>query len=220
MMPAQRRLRLIELAEQFGFAIIEDDYDHEFHFDRQPMLPMTAFDRNHKVIYVGSLSKVLAPGLRIGYVVASPDIINRCANEVILLDRQGSMVTELAVAELISTGELNRLIWRVMRVYSQRRQAMADALATHLSEWVDFTLPVGGLAFWLRLKEELDPDELASQAMTCGVRVLPSSQFGSGSNLKKGFRLGFGSIDEDTINKGIRRFREACIRVSKVSGAP
>ena len=55
--PAQRRLRLLELAEQFGFAIVEDDYDHEFHFDRQPMLPIAAFDRYHKVIYVGSLSR-------------------------------------------------------------------------------------------------------------------------------------------------------------------
>jgi GntR family transcriptional regulator/MocR family aminotransferase len=103
-----RRLRILELARQFAFAVIEDDYDHEFHFDFQPLLPMASY-APERVIYIGSLSKLLLPALRIGYVVAPAEVINAVAQQVMMIDGMGNVMTEDAAAELITTGEVRRL---------------------------------------------------------------------------------------------------------------
>ncbi|RZJ95315.1 MAG: PLP-dependent aminotransferase family protein, partial [Brevundimonas sp.] len=103
----KRRLRLLELARQFGFAVIEDDYDHEYHFESQPLLPMASYAPD-RVIYIGSLSKLTLPSLRIGYLVAPVDVIDAAATQIMTMDRQGNILTEEAVAELIDAGELRR----------------------------------------------------------------------------------------------------------------
>ena len=213
MMPAERRLRLLMLAEQFGFAIVEDDYDHEFHFDHRPMLPLASGDRGGRVIYIGSLSKVLAPGLRVGYLAASPDFVNRCAAEIMLIDRQGNTVTELAVAELMESGELKRHIRRALRVYEQRRTSAAKVIRAELSPWLDFDLPAGGLAFWLRLAAGIDSDVFAEEALSHRVRILSGTQFSIGKATESGVRLGFASLDESTFNTGLRRLKVGLSRM-------
>ncbi|WP_424192133.1 PLP-dependent aminotransferase family protein [Ampullimonas aquatilis] len=208
MMPVERRLRLLMLAEQFGFVIVEDDYDHEFHFDHRPMLPLASGDHAGQVIYIGSLSKVLAPGLRVGYLAASPDIVNRCVAEIMLIDRQGNAVTELAVAELMESGELKRHIRRALRIYEQRRNSAAAAIRTELSPWLDFDLPAGGLAFWLRLADGMNPDALAEEALRHRVRILPGTQFSIGKAASvSGVRLGFASLDEAAFNSGLQQLK-------------
>lgn len=209
MMPAERRLRLLMLAEQFGFAVVEDDYDHEFHFDRRPMLPMASVDRSGTVIYVGSLSKVLAPGLRVGYIAASPDIVARCAGEIMCIDRQGNAVNELAVAELMNSGELKRHIRRTLRVYEQRRSDAAQLIRQELPTQVDFEVPAGGLAFWLRCAQGLDMDALAQEALAKRVRILSGSQFAVERDTASGIRLGFASLDDDAMKLGLRRLKSA-----------
>ena len=123
----QRRLRLLDLAGQFGFAVIEDDYDHEFHFEQQPLLPIASY-APRRTVYIGSMSKLLLPGLRIGYVAAAPDVIRLMANETVIIDRQGNVPTELAVVELIESGELHRHARKALQVYLQRRNAFAELL--------------------------------------------------------------------------------------------
>ena len=175
MMPAERRLQLLALSYHYGFTIIEDDYDHEFHFSRSPVLPMASLDAAERIIYVGSLSKVLAPGLRVGYMVAEPAIIERCAADIMLIDRQGNAVTELAVAELMHSGELKRHIRRALRVYAARRQTLAAALDRELAGLADYTLPEGGLALWLRLPPWTDMRRLLADAAEAGVKALPAA---------------------------------------------
>jgi GntR family transcriptional regulator/MocR family aminotransferase len=152
-----RRLRLFSLAAQFGFAIIEDDYDHEFHFAHQPMLPLASANACDQVVYIGSMSKLLSPSLRLGYMAAPKAVIDRAAGEVTMIDRQGDPATEAAVAELIDTGEIHRHTRRVLRVYSERRTMMAGLLREHFGSDIEFDLPDGGLAVWVRFKDGVAP---------------------------------------------------------------
>src|SRR5689334_20834377 len=135
-----RRLRLLNLARQFDFAIIEDDYDHEFHFESQPLLPMAGY-APERVIYVGSLSKLLLPALRIGYIVAPAKVVDALAQQVMLLDSMGNTLTEDAAADLIESGEVRRHVRKVTQIYAQRRQAFAATLTEELAGLADFAVP-------------------------------------------------------------------------------
>jgi len=197
------------LAEQYNFVIVEDDYDHEFHFHHHPVFPLASSNHAGRVIYVGSLSKVLAPGLRVGYVVASKEIINQCASEVMLIDRQGNSVTELAVAELMDSGEIKRHIRRTLKVYSERRNVLIQLLQNELGQYVSFDSPNGGLAIWLRLNEGIDVNALVKKALLEKVRILPAPMFSELPIDNHAIRLGFGSLNAAELATGIQRLKRA-----------
>lgn len=209
MMTAERRLKLLMLAEQYDFVIVEDDYDHEFHFHHHPVFPLASTAHAGRVIYVGSLSKVLAPGLRIGYLVASKEIINQCAAEVMLIDRQGNSVTELAVAALLESGEIKRHIRRTLKIYNERRNTLIDLLLNELVEHINFDSPNGGLAIWLRLNSGIDISKLVEKAMREKVKILPASLFSESNENVNGIRLGFGSLNANELATGVQRLKRA-----------
>jgi GntR family transcriptional regulator/MocR family aminotransferase len=210
-MPIDRRMRLLALAEQFDFVIIEDDYDHEFHFSHSPMLPMASVDQGGRVIYIGSLSKILAPGLRVGYVVAPAGIINRMANDILLIDRQGNTVTERAAAELLRSGKLKRHIRRALRVYEQRCGQAVDAVREHLGDFASVTAPGGGLALWRRLADGTDMARLTEAALLQGIRLLPGHLFGDDQVPVHALRLGYGSMNEREFRQGVEALRRVII---------
>lgn len=216
-MPSSRRIRLLELAEKFGFVIVEDDYDHEFHYAKSPLMPLASADRNGNVIYVSSLSKVLAPGLRVGYVAAPTSIVNRLANEVMLVDRQGNSVTEHAVAELMESGELKRHIKRALRIYEGRCNLAADLVRQTIGSLVSFSKPIGGLALWLRLDEEIDMYRLEADAEREQVRILSGTQFGDTCEQVHAIRLGFGNLNDQELQEGFNRLRRALLTQAPAS---
>lgn len=214
-MTPERRLKLLMLAVTYDFHIIEDDYDHEFHFTNHPILPLASSDKHNRVIYVGSLSKVLAPALRVGYLVAPAALIARCSQEILLIDRQGNSVTEQTVSELINSGELRHHIRKTFKIYSERRQHFERLIHAQLQPYLDFKMPVGGLAFWVLLKKAHTLPALLQQAQAQKLGLLPASNFANGKEDGKaspsiaGFRLGFGNLDMDEIEEGVRRLQLA-----------
>jgi GntR family transcriptional regulator/MocR family aminotransferase len=203
-----RRLRLLDLARQFAFAVIEDDYDHEFHFESQPLLPMASY-APERVIYIGSLSKLLLPALRIGYVVAPTKVVDALAQEVMLMDNMGNVLTEDATAQLLSTGEVRRLGRRATQVYARRRAAFAKTLRDGLGDLADFDVPDGGLAYWLRFRDQSLLDRIEARAPGQQLWVASSRSYAMQANVARGLRLGFASLNERESKEAIRRLRVA-----------
>jgi GntR family transcriptional regulator/MocR family aminotransferase len=204
-MRPERRLRLLGLAEQFRFAIVEDDYDHEFHFSHQPLLPLASI-APRKTVYIGSMSKLLTPSIRLGYVVAPTPVIERMAAEVLLLDRQGDPATELAIAGLIDSGEVNRHARKSLQIYARRRQLFSSLLRESIGGIMPFEQPEGGLAFWIDLDDRLNIEKLNQRARQEGIQYLPPDSFAASPNpTNRGLRLGFASLNETELAEATRR---------------
>ncbi len=203
-MTPERRMALMLLAAQFGFAIVEDDYDHDFHFTHQPMLPLAAFDGGGCVIYIGSLSKLLSPSLRVGYVSAPKALIDRIAAEVVMVDRQGDPAMEAAIAEFIEAGELHRHTRKMMRLYAERRDRFAECLNQTFDGEIEVAVPDGGLAFWVRFKG-VDLDALLDKAHQRRVHFQSPRAFASDGAAVEALRLGFASLDVDELKSATER---------------
>ncbi len=219
-LPPERRLRLLDVASQFGFAIIEDDYDHEFHFEQQPLLPMATY-APRRTVYIGSMSKLLVPGLRIGYIAAAPDVIRLLANETVVIDRQGNVPTELAVAELIQSGELHRHARKALQIYLGRRNAFAQLLRDNFGEAVHFKVPAGGLSFWITFGDACILDAIENGARNANVRFLPSRSFAIAPYEQRGLRLGYASLNAAEATEAVRRLRQSAggaIRAKNAKG--
>jgi GntR family transcriptional regulator/MocR family aminotransferase len=208
LMTPERRMRLMVLASQFGFAIVEDDYDHDFHFTHQPMLPLAAFDGEGRVIYVGSLSKLLSPSLRAGYVSAPKALTDQIAAEVVMVDRQGDPAMEAALAEFIEAGELHRHTRKMMRLYAERRDRFAELLTENFGDDIALSIPDGGLAFWVRFKG-IDLDRLLERSHARRLHFQSPRAFASNGAVLDSLRLGFASLDLDELRIATERLRAA-----------
>lgn len=201
---AARRLALLELARRAGFAIIEDDYDHEFHYQGRPVLPLASADTAGVVVYVGTLSKILAPGLRLGYLVAPAPLLERCASERMRLDRQGDLALECAVAELLEDGELQRHVGRMRRIYRGRRDALITTLQRHLPGTVSAQPPPGGMALWARV-QGVDLDAWLARAAQQGLVVWGARELSFEAQPAPYIRLGFARRSAEQTARAIAR---------------
>ncbi|MEO6038586.1 MAG: PLP-dependent aminotransferase family protein, partial [Saprospiraceae bacterium] len=170
-MPAERRLRLLQLARTYGFCILEDDYDYDFHYNSSPILPLAAADAGHNVVYVGSLSKVFSPALRVGYVVAPAEVIAAMANLRRIIDRQGDNLLEAAVAVLFRDGEMRRHLKKAQKIYHRRRDFFCGLLKTELGQVIEFAKPTGGLAVWARFDRAFPLPEIARKCREKGLWI-------------------------------------------------
>jgi GntR family transcriptional regulator/MocR family aminotransferase len=189
---AGRRIALLELAKRFRFAVIEDDYDHEFHYEGRPVLPLASADVHGVVVYLGTLSKVLAPGLRIGFIVAPEPLATRLAAVRRVVDRQGDHLLENAVAELLEEGEIQRHIRRAKRIYAERRERLAALLQSRLGSALSFRLP-------------------------SGLVLQPARLFAFDGKSRPFLRIGFAQHEEREVREAIRRMEAALLGARKVS---
>lgn len=209
MMPAERRLRLLQLARTYRFCILEDDYDYDFHYDSSPILPLAGADAGQNVVYIGSLSKVFSPALRVGYVVAPADVIEELARLRRIVDRQGDNLSEAALALLFREGEMRRHLKKAQKVYHRRRNLFCELLKSELGPVVEFSRPSGGLAVWARFDPDLPLGKLAPTAAENGLRFSDSAKYSTHLNAT---RLGFASVNESEIEQGMAILKKSISR--------
>ena len=211
LMPPTRRLALLERARRDRFAIVEDDYDHEFHFDGRPVAPLASADPDGCVIYVGTLSKILAPGLRLGFIAAPSAAIATLAAIRAGIDRQGDQVLETAVAELVEDGELQRHAHKMRRIYAGRRAAFAELLVRHLGDVLAFQLAPGGITLWARVADGIKIDAWQARARARGVAFTAARTFALDRRPRPFIRLAFARYSEVELAEAVRVLRATVV---------
>jgi Transcriptional regulators containing a DNA-binding HTH domain and an aminotransferase domain (MocR family) and their eukaryotic orthologs len=134
---ASRRIKLLQLAEQYGFIIIEDDYDYDFHYHSSPILPLVSADTKGMVIYIGTLSKNISPAIRTGYIMAPKNLIDELCRLRQIVDTQGDPVLELMLVELFRDGVIKRHMKKVLHQYRDRRDFMCSMLQERLGDVIE-----------------------------------------------------------------------------------
>jgi len=208
-MSRERRETLAELALRHGFAIIEDDYDHEFHYEGKPVLPIAAGYGRANVVYVGSLANLLAPGISTGFIAAPAPVFERLAGLRAASDARGDAAMECAIAELFEDGELLRHVRRTRRIYAARRDALADALARHLGGALSFRLPEGGMALWARADEGINVPAWTAAGQREGVLFQDARGYDFFNREQPFMRLGFSYHDESELREAAARMARA-----------
>ena len=208
-MSLERRRRLIELAAGRGISIVEDSPYRKVRFEGSSIPSLKALDPGHTVFYVGTFAKLMAPGLRVGWVVASPDMIAR----MIQLKSDGGScpLTQRIIVEFLAAGKLDDHIARVQATYRRNRDTMVAALRRELPD-ARFEVPDGGYYVWLTLPEDVNGDVLARAASDAGVTVIPGSKFfarADASHPQNHLRVAYSHATPDEIEDGIRRLATA-----------
>jgi GntR family transcriptional regulator/MocR family aminotransferase len=198
-----RRQALLELTLARGVPILEDDYHHEYHFRGAPQPPLAASNAAPHVLYVASLSKLVAPGVRIGMLCGSTELLTTLAARRRITSRSGDGVTQAALADWIADGGFERHVRRARRAYAERREAAIAVLQSAASEVaLELTPPDGGLALWTRWPEH-SVAELARRALARGVAVLPGT-LASASGQSNGIRIAYSRVPPERFAEGIR----------------
>ena len=189
-----RRIRLLALAARYKFAILEDDYDYDFHYASKPMMPMASLDRQGSVVYIGTLTKTLAPAFRVGFMAASADFIKLAANFRRYIDHQGDSCLENAIASLYKDGTISRHIKKTVRLYKERRDHFCDLLKNELGPNVSFQVPDGGMSVWLTFKNHNLP-RLSADALLKGLVISSGEDYNTVTIKYNAARFGFASLN-------------------------
>lgn len=200
-----RRLKLIELSNLYGFTIIEDDYDNEFHFSQRPIMPISSYDNISKAnyVYIGTLSKLIAPAIRVGYIAASPDFIEKVGQLRKIIDIQGDSIMEQSIMELISDGTIRRHQKRMLSHYEKKRNFFASLLDNYLGSKVSYNKPDGGMAFWVKPIGDVDLFQIQKKANLISISFYTPDRFSFDEPIQ-GIRLGYTSLSESNLEKGIK----------------
>ncbi len=212
-MPTHRRRALIEKAERDDFVIVEDDYEFENQLVGGPKPALKSLDRQGRVIYVGSFSKALFPGLRMGYMVASPEIIKEARALRSMVMRNPPNHTQRTVAYFQSLGYFDRQLKRIARIYGERHDAMCEAIEKY---GLEFASPpeASGSSFWMKTHAHIDTEILAGGLLEKGVLIEAGAPFFDPKSPRKNFyRLAYSSIEPAKIDRGISLICEEIARL-------
>jgi GntR family transcriptional regulator/MocR family aminotransferase len=209
-----RRRQLIVLSERYNVPILEDDFVGDLRYEGRTQPSIKALDPGGQVIYISTFSKMLMPGLRVGFLVADGPVYDSLFSLKRLSDLATSTLIQRALEAYVTVGRYQAYLRRSCQIFRKRRDAMLAAIQRYLPAEVSFEPPQGGLHLWLRLPEDLSSDELLPLACQEGVAFAPGSNFFlEGSGEQGWMRLNFVAQPEDEIETGIKRLGKAIKRL-------
>ncbi|KQX29667.1 PLP-dependent aminotransferase family protein [Variovorax sp. Root434] len=218
MLTLERRKKVLELAVKYQTLIVEDDPYGDLYFGEAPPPSILALSKDvpgsrELLAHCGSLSKVLSPGLRIGWMIAPPELLAKATMCKQFSDAHTSTFSQATAAQYLKSGRMPATLAHVREVYGQRAQAMGAALKRELGDAVTFTQPNGGLFFWARLTgangKLADANELAKRAIEKLVAFVPGAPFFAGKPDVATLRLSFATADVAKIEEGVKRLGQA-----------
>lgn len=201
MLRADRRIKLLKLAQKYRFIVFEDDYDYDFHYQSKPLLPLASADATGVVLYSGSFTKSISPAFRVGYLVAPEEVIEYLSYHRRLIDRQGDNVLENAIAELLQEGVIQKYLRKALREYRQRRDVFCDLLQNYLGDAVRFQVPEGGMSVWTEFDSKIDMVKLAEQSLKQGLYLSSGIQHNTPQQNLNATRLGFASSSIEELEE-------------------
>jgi len=219
-MSLERRERLLALAQRYQAPIVEDDPFGDLHFHEPPPPPIKTLDQHGHVLYLSTFSKNLAPGLRVGWLVAPGPLVERAALLNRVTELQPNTVGQHLVVEFARRGWLAEQVELARSVYRERCRAMDAALRRHRRPGMHWTVPGGGLFLWLQLPERVDAQDLLVETGKQGVVFLPGSPMYSTGGPRNVCRLNFSMPDQEAIEQGIATIAAAVKRLLRRPAEP
>jgi GntR family transcriptional regulator/MocR family aminotransferase len=208
-MSAARRLAILDWARRRGSWLIEDDYDSEYRYDGPPLTSLQGLDRDSRVLYVGTFSKILFPALRVGYLVIPRDLVQRFQQLRNAMDIFPAPLLQAVLADLIGEGHFARHLRRMRALYAERRRALVAALDRELGDVVHVIGDHAGMHLVALLPQGADDQSIAARAVRRGISAAPLSSCYFGPALRQGLVLGFGSARPGQVLEAVRRLRAA-----------
>jgi GntR family transcriptional regulator / MocR family aminotransferase len=214
-----RRLALLEWATANDALVVEDDYDGEFRFGAPPLPALAGLDRAGRVAYIGTFSKILVPGLRVGYLLAPGPLRERVLGIKRLTDHHTPWAEQRALAGFCTRGDLERHVRRMRRYYAENRAVLAATLAP-IAELGRLRGLEAGLHAFLELREDLDPERIAMGCRERGVGVSTLADYFAGPPDRRGLLLGYGGLDPQAVRDGARVVAEVVREAANGFGDP
>ena len=204
-MPLTRRLELLAWAKQANAIVIEDDYDSEYRYVGRPLPALMSLDRDARVIYSGTFSKVFSPIIRLGFIVVPKRLIDVFRHERTTFGAPPSLLVQPALAQFMEDGQFAVHIRRMRRLYSARRDCLIKALSPGTPELFKLDAPPSGLMLLLRFPQKVDDEALHHALLAEGIETLPLSEHYAGKMQDKGLLLSFAGFHEDDLERAASR---------------
>jgi GntR family transcriptional regulator/MocR family aminotransferase len=200
---ADRRIKLLQLAQKYKFILFEDDYDYDFHYQSRPLMPLASADNQGMVLYSGSFTKSISPAFRVGYLVATEDVIEHLAHYRRIIDRQGDNMLETAIAQLLHEGIIQKHLRKGLKEYKNRRDFFCEELKNVFGNIIDFQIPEGGMSVWVKFADEIDMQKTAETALKNGLYLSNGVHNNVEGKIKNFTRLGFASSTIEELREAV-----------------
>ncbi|WP_287769815.1 PLP-dependent aminotransferase family protein [Megasphaera sp.] len=206
--PMERRKAFMDIINRYDFPVLEDDPYGELRFDGDKVPSLKSMDTKGNIIFLGSFSKILMPGLRIAWMVADPVIIDKVVKLKQAVDLQSSSFGQRQTSFFIDMYDLAAHVAKIKELYKKRRNLMCDSMKEYFPEGITFTYPEGGLFTWVTLPEGMDAKELMPKVLAKNVAYVPGGPFYPHGGNANHFRLNYSNMPEERIVEGIKRLAE------------